>query len=53
MLHILHLYGLPNKIIPGIKNMYDNPETFILSPDGATDSLFATAGILQGDILAP
>ena len=53
MLHILHLYGLPDKITAGIKNIYDNLETFVLSPDGATDSFFATAGILQGDILAP
>ena len=25
MLHILHLYGLPDKIIAGIETMYDNP----------------------------
>ena len=30
MLHVLHLYGLPNKTIAGIKTMYDNPETFVL-----------------------
>ena len=46
MLHILHLYGLPDKIIAGIKTMYDNPETLVLSPDGATDSFFTTTGIL-------
>ena len=53
MLHILHLYGLPDKIIAGIKTMYDNPETLVLSPDGSTDSFFTTTGILQGDTLAP
>ena len=53
MLHILYLFGLPDKIIAGIKTMKDNPETFVFSPDGATDSFFTTAGILQGDILAP
>ena len=53
MLHVLHLYGLPDKTIAGIKTMYDNPETFVLSPDGATDSFFTTTGILQGDTLAP
>ena len=53
MLHILHLYGLPDKIIAGIKSMYDNPETYVLSPNGATDSFFTTAGILQDDTLAP
>ena len=53
MLHILHLYGLPDKIIAGIKSMYDNPETFVLSPNEATDSFFTTAGILQDDTLAP
>ena len=53
MLHILHLYGLPDKIIASIKNMWDNPETFVLSPDRVTDSFFTTVGILQGDTLAP
>ena len=53
MLHVLHHYGLPDKTIAGIKTMYDNPETFVLSPDGATDSFFTTTGILQGDTLAP
>ena len=51
MLHILHLYGLPDKIIAGIKTMYDNPETFVLSLDGATNAFFTTAGILLGDTL--
>ena len=40
MLHILHLYGLRDKIITGVKTMYDNPETFVLTPNGATDSFF-------------
>ena len=52
-LHILHLYGLPDEIIAGIKTMYDNPETFVLSPDGTTDSFFTTTDILQGDIFTP
>ena len=52
-LHILHLYGLPDEIIAGIKTMYDNPETFVLSPDGTTDSFFTTTGILQGNIFTP
>ena len=53
ILHILHLYGLPDKIIAGIKTMYENPETLVLSPDGTTDSFLTTTGILQGDSLAP
>ena len=44
MLHILHLYGLRDKIITGVKTMYDNPETFVLTPNGATDSFFTTTG---------
>ena len=52
MLHILYFYGLPDKIVVGVKTMYNNPETFVLSPDGATDSFFTTAGILLGDTLA-
>ena len=47
VLHILYLFGLPDKIIAGIKTMKDNPETFVLSPDGATDSFFTTAGIQE------
>ena len=39
------LRGLPDKIIACIKTMYYNPETFVLSPDEATDSFFTTAGI--------
>ena len=34
-------------------SMVCNPETFVLSPNGVTDSFFTTAGILQGDTLAP
>ena len=51
MLYILHLYGLPDKIIASIKTMYNNPETFVLSLDGAIDSFFTTAGTLLGDAL--
>ena len=47
MLHTLHLYGLPDK------TMYYNPETFVLSPDGATDSSFTIVGIFQGNTVAP
>ena len=46
-------YGLPDTIIAGIKTMYDNLEAFVLSLDGATDSFFTTASILQGDTLVP
>ena len=53
MLHIPHPFGLPDKLIAGIKTIYDNPEKFVLSPDGATDSFFTITGILQGDTLAP
>ena len=53
MLHNLYLYGLPGKINAGIKTMYENPETFVLSPDEATDFFFKTTGILRGDTLAP
>ena len=52
MLHILHLYSLPDKTIAGITTMYSNSETFVLGPDGVTDSFFTTTGIVQGDTLA-
>ena len=53
MLHILTMYGVPEKIIKAIQTMYENPSTFVATPDGPTDSFTTTTGILQGDTLAP
>ena len=45
MLHILHVYALPDKLIAGFKTKYDNQEIFVLSPEKATDTFFTTTGI--------
>ena len=46
MLHILSNYGVPEEIINAIT-------VFVQTPGGPTEALLTTAGILQGDTLAP
>lgn len=53
MLHILLNYGIPEEIVKAIAIMYDNPTSFVQSMDGPTKEFLTTAGILQGDTLAP
>ena len=42
MLHILLMYGIPEKIIVATKKTYENPQTFADTRDGPTD-IFSTA----------
>ena len=53
MFEILHLYGIPPKIIEAIKIMYCNTTATVISPDGETKPFEINAGVLQGDTLAP
>lgn len=53
MIHILHNYGLPVQIVEAIAIMYESPTSFVQSHDGPTKEFNTTAGILQGDTLAP
>ena len=53
MLHILSMYGIPEKITAAIKRIYKNPQTFVDTADGPIDIFSTTTGILQGDTLAP
>ncbi|KAJ3584317.1 hypothetical protein NHX12_014813 [Muraenolepis orangiensis] len=53
MLHILLNYGVPDEIVKAIAIMYDNPSCFVQTTDGLTKEFLTTAGILQGDTLAP
>jgi len=49
MLRILRAYGIPDMLVNAIADTYtDN-----ISPDGETDVFDITAGVLQGDTLAP
>ena len=49
MFEILHLYGIPQKIIEAIRIMYCNTT----ATDGETKSFEIKAGVLQGNTLAP
>ena len=51
MFEILHLYGIPQKIIEAIRIMYCNTTATVISPDGETKSFEIKAGVLQGDTL--
>lgn len=53
MFEILQLYGIPLPIIDAIKVLYTNTSSSVLTHDGETSSFNITAGILQGDTLAP
>lgn len=53
MLHILLNYGIPQETVNAIAIMYDNPTSFVQTLDGPTKEFLTTAGILQGDTLAP
>lgn len=52
-MHILHNYGIPEQTVKAIAIMYENPTNFVQSRDGPTKEFPTTAGILQGDTLAP
>ena len=53
MLKILKAYGLPPNLLRAIEAMYTNTRAKIISPDGETEMFDITAGVLQGDTLAP
>ena len=53
MLHILLNYGVPPQFVQAIAYLYDNPKSFVQTLDGPTKAFLTTAGILQGDTLAP
>ena len=53
MFEILPLYGIPSKIVDAIMCLYTNATATIISPDGETEPFDISAGVLQGDTLAP
>ena len=53
MMRILKAYGIPPNLLQGIEKMYSNTKARIVTPDGETDLFEITAGVLQGDTLAP
>jgi len=53
MLRILRAYGIPDMLVNAIADTYTDTKAKVLSPDGETDVFYITAGVLQGDTLAP
>ena len=53
MLQILFNYGIQEETVQAIAIMYNNPSSYVQSMVGPTKEFFTTAGILQGDTLAP
>ena len=50
---ILKAYGIPPNLLRAIESMYTNTRAKVISPDGETEMFDITAGVLQGDTLAP
>ena len=50
---ILLAYGIPKETVNGIMLLYKNTRSLVRSPDGDTSFFYITAGVLQGDTLAP
>ena len=53
MIKILRAYGIPPNILRAIEKMYTNTQAKVITPDGETEQFEITAGVLQGDTLAP
>ena len=53
MLEILRKYGVPDKLVKAVEQLYLGTFASVLSPDGETDKFEIKAGVLQGDTLAP
>jgi len=53
MMQILRAYGIPPNLLQAIERMYTNTKARVISPDGETELFDITAGVLQGDTLAP
>ena len=53
MMKILKVYGIPPNFLRAIEKMYSNTKARVKTPDGETEQFDITAGVLQGDTLAP
>ena len=53
VIKILKAYGIPPTLLRAIEAMYTNTKAKVVSPDGETELFDITAGVLQGDTLAP
>ena len=53
MMKILKMYDIPPRLMQAIEAMYANIRAKIVTPNGETELFDITAGVLQGDTLAP
>ena len=53
MFKILKAYGIPPRLLNAIKAMYTGTRAKVVTEDGDSDEFEITAGVLQGDTLAP
>ena len=53
MIKILKAYGIPPRLLRAINAMYSGTRSKVVTPDGDTEEFKITAGVLQGDTLAP
>lgn len=53
MMRILKAYGVPPNLLRAIEQMYTNTWARVQTPDGDTEQFNISAGVLQGDTLAP
>ena len=53
MMRILKAYGIPPNLLRAIEQMYTNTRARVQTPDGETQQFNISAGVLQGDTLAP
>ena len=47
------MYGVPEKLIDSVCDMYQDTRAFVNTQHGPTDMFETTSGVLQGDTLAP
>ena len=50
---IFEVYGIPRTILRAITKLYENTRAKVITPDCETKHFEVTAGVLQGDTLAP
>ena len=53
LMKILKAYGVPAEVVSAIEVLYVNTTAKVISPDGDTEFFGISAGVLQGDTLAP
>ena len=53
MKKILSAYGIPEKVVDMIMRLYNGSKAHVMTTDGPSDDFEISAGVLQGDTLAP